>query len=575
MQDHVGARDQLGRADGQQARGRPARRRRGRRCRAHAIASARASRSAAPAGSMPLGERIRGVVARDLVDQPLRAVGQADERPQSDAARARVHADRRVAGGAEPGGDGALGVQRGVRGGVVDAPSKRRAGARLDEQAALAGRGDEDVALERRARPRRRGPAARAPRRPARARRPRRRRACAAACRRCRAARPPRGPAAPRAAARAAAARSSRRARPRAARRATARRPARRAGPRAAGPRRSRSRSASSPGTSLALCTATSISPSSSARSSAPVQRDLSPTAALQVARGRDLHDLHVARRAAPPPSAPARARARCPRVPSRSAAQERRRELAHLGRGAAPPRRARRRARTARAAARAARGAGRRRAPGARCVGSCSSRLTAARSIASTRSRSRSVSPSQRGAFSASSSADEPVGLLAQRGDRRQHLERPEPARERLDLLLDDALGAARLDPALVVRARDLRLQAVDVDQRHARQRARSRVDVARHREVEQQQRPAAARRGDERELLGADDRVRRGGRGDDDVGALELRRAARRTRSCRRRSAGRARSRARAGGWRRTSSRRPARTAPARSARRSRRRR
>ena len=88
-----------------------------------------------------------------------------------------------------------------------------------------------------------------------------------------------------------------------------------------------------------------------------------------------------------------------------------------------------------------------------------------------------------------------QPVGLLAQRRDRRQHLQRSQPAREALDLLLDDALGAPRLDPALGVRARDLRLQPVDVDQRDARQRRAVGIDVARHREVEQQQRPAAAR--------------------------------------------------------------------------------
>ena len=53
---------------------------------------------------------------------------------------------------------------------------------------------------------------------------------------------------------------------------------------------------------------------------------------------------------------------------------------------------------------------------------------------------------------------------------------------------------------------------------------RGARRVDVARHGEVDQQQRPAAARLHHRGELLGADDRVRRGGRGDHDVGALEL---------------------------------------------------
>jgi hypothetical protein len=63
-----------------------------------------------------------------------------------------------------------------------------------------------------------------------------------------------------------------------------------------------------------------------------------------------------------------------------------------------------------------------------------------------------------------------------------------------------------------------------VDVDQRDAGQQAALRVDVARHGEVQQQQRPPRARRHDHGQLLGADDRVRRGGGGDDDVGPLEL---------------------------------------------------
>ena len=128
---------------------------------------------------------------------------------------------------------------------------------------------------------------------------------------------------------------------------------------------------ASSPGTSLALWTARSISPASSARSSAPVQRDLSPGSIAGV----------------PPRSGPGASRARSPAVvistisvsaPSRSATQRacasasalprvpiRRLKgaVARAPRRRAARRRARPRARTAHAAVTAVRGDGRRRA--------------------------------------------------------------------------------------------------------------------------------------------------------------------------------------------------------------------
>ena len=51
-------------------------------------------------------------------------------------------------------------------------------------------------------------------------------------------------------------------------------------------------------------------------------------------------------------------------------------------------------------------------------------------------------------------------------------------------------------------------------------------RIDVARHGDVDQQQRPAAAALHHGRELVALDDVVRRRGRGQHDVGALQLRR-------------------------------------------------
>ena len=113
---------------------------------------------------------------------------------------------------------------------------------------------------------------------------------------------------------------------------------------------------------------------------------------------------------------------------------------------------------------------------------------------------------------------------MRAQRGQRRQDLEPPEPGGEALDLVLDDRLGADRLGPAHAQVPADLRLQRVHVQQRHALDGRAQRVDVARDGQIDEQQRPPAAGLHHGRELLGLDDRVRRGGGGDDDVGALQL---------------------------------------------------
>ena len=184
---------------------------------------------------------------------------------------------------------------------------------------------------------------------------------------------------------------------------------------------------------------------------------------------------------------------------------------------------------------------------------------MTAVRASSSTRSRSAGESDSQRPSFSASSRSTTSSPRVRSAASVGITSSEPSQPAKRLDLLLDDALGLARLGPAHELVARDLALQVVDVGERHAGQLGARRVDVARHREVDQQQRPPGARGHHHRELLGAEDQVRRGGGGDDDVGPRELvgQRVERDRR--RRRSAAPARSRARAGGWRRTSSRTP----------------
>ena len=209
------------------------------------------------------------------------------------------------------------------------------------------------------------------------------------------------------------------------------------------------------------------------------------------------------------------------------------------------------------------------------RTVGSCSSRVAIARAISSTRSRSAAERLSQRDSFSARtwatiasarSRSAATVGITSwepsQRSKRESSESRMPLARRRLGL----AAGGVALDD---------RLDVVDVVEADALELAAVGVDVARHREVDQQQRllsPLPMITSSSRAL---DQVVGRVGGGDDDVGALELgrqlvdpdRAAAEALRP--------GRSRGCSGGWRRRRPRRRGRPARARSARRSRRRR
>ena len=116
-------------------------------------------------------------------------------------------------------------------------------------------------------------------------------------------------------------------------------------------------------------------------------------------------------------------------------------------------------------------------------------------------------------------------VGALAQRGDRRHHLlrgrasARSAPARRR---------GCPRRGAASASRPRgvalDDRLHVVDVVQADAGDLAAGGLDVARDGEVDQQQRPPVRARHHLLQLVALDHVVGRVGRGDDDVGALQL---------------------------------------------------
>ena len=115
-------------------------------------------------------------------------------------------------------------------------------------------------------------------------------------------------------------------------------------------------------------------------------------------------------------------------------------------------------------------------------------------------------------------------VAVLAQGRDRRQGIELAQPACEAPDLLLDDLVRARRLLGARGEVAGDDRLEVVDVVQRHPFELAAGGVDVARHRDVDQQQRPLPALGHHQLELLSAHDRVGRGGRAEHDVGREQL---------------------------------------------------
>ena len=98
---------------------------------------------------------------------------------------------------------------------------------------------------------------------------------------------------------------------------------------------------------------------------------------------------------------------------------------------------------------------------------------------------------------------------MLAQRAHRRQRVQLPEPAREAADLLLDDLLRARHLALAAADVARHDGLQVVDVIEAHAVELRAGGIDVARHRDIDQQQRAPLALAHHQLELLALDDGV------------------------------------------------------------------
>ena len=85
-------------------------------------------------------------------------------------------------------------------------------------------------------------------------------------------------------------------------------------------------------------------------------------------------------------------------------------------------------------------------------------------------------------------------LGAGAQRRDRRHDVERGAPLAEALGLLDDEPLGDLGLGAAAVERLGDDRLEVVDVVEVAAVELVHGRIDVARDRDVDEEERPAAA---------------------------------------------------------------------------------
>ena len=313
--------------------------------------------------------------------------------------------------------------------------------------------------------------------RPARSRRSRPRPACAGGCRRCRAARPRRGPRAARAAARCVAATRCRRA---------PRPPARASDVRAA-QRVARVGALRHGGDDDALGQLRRhvLGRVHGAVDAAVEQRsvELAHPALLvrggftAVAAGDDLDQLVLAAQQRRPPGAPAPGPARCRASRSSRPALER---ADVVGRRRLGRRLGRRRASAgASSSPKSSRSSCWRPCPLSfrRIVGSCSSRCMTARATASMRARSRGDAVSQRPCVLGQHLVDDLGAVLAQRSDGRHDVELRQPAREALDLLLDDRLGPRPLGLAHAQVARDDGLQVVHVVDAHARRARRRRA--------------------------------------------------------------------------------------------------
>jgi hypothetical protein len=107
---------------------------------------------------------------------------------------------------------------------------------------------------------------------------------------------------------------------------------------------------------------------------------------------------------------------------------------------------------------------------------------------------------------------------------DHRAELTGAGPAHVALDLFVDDLAGVLDRFAAGRLRGRDDVLEVVEVVEVDVFELADRRLDVARERDVDEEDRAVAAGLAERLELFPGDDRVLRAGRGDDDVGGDEV---------------------------------------------------
>ena len=110
---------------------------------------------------------------------------------------------------------------------------------------------------------------------------------------------------------------------------------------------------------------------------------------------------------------------------------------------------------------------------------------------------------------------------MFLQRDNRRHHVERLQPSLKFVDLHLHDGFGAIRFHAPVGHMRGDHLLQVIDVVDKDAVQLVHLRIDVAWHRDIDEEHRTVAALAQEALAVFFAEDGVRRAGRADHNVGA------------------------------------------------------
>ena len=112
----------------------------------------------------------------------------------------------------------------------------------------------------------------------------------------------------------------------------------------------------------------------------------------------------------------------------------------------------------------------------------------------------------------------------LAQIADQRAGAQRVEPVQKELEFVGDNRLHAADFALALLAVGGDDLFEVVDIEEKDIVDSARLRVDVARHRYIDQEQRASAPLAHGGAQLVGAAAGIGGGGRGDADIDSRHL---------------------------------------------------